>query len=287
MRTIETRSKVLSVSDSLTSFALWEGKPESFLSKHRVLLLRIALFFFIIASWQFFAGKPGEPWVLIDSYYVSTPRQVLVELGRWVATKELWPNLLATVHVTALGFVIGAVSAILLGFLVGMNKLLADVLNPFIAAFYSIPRLALMPLLLLWFGLGTASKVALVVLVCFLMIFNNTYSGVREVNPDLINIVNLMGASRFQVFRMVILPSAMVWVISGFRVSVPYALVGAVIAEMQSSNQGIGYLLVRSAGQFNVHGTFAAIIVIMILAMLLNFLIRLFEARALKWKASE
>ncbi|MFC7787460.1 ABC transporter permease [Microbacterium sp. MAHUQ-60] len=250
----------------------------------QVLIGRVGLILLIVAAWQIFSGKPGEPGVLIDSFYISRPSDIVEALSRWVADGILLTNIAATMQVTLIGFTIGAGLGLVVGFALGVNPFLSAVVSPIIAALYAIPRLALIPLFLLWFGLGIGSKLALVITVVFFLVFYNTHEGVRDVDRGLIDVMRVMKASKWQIYRAVTLPSAMTWIIAGLRISVPYALVATVTAEMMASNSGMGYLIIRASGQFYTAGVFAGILVIMVFALLLGAIVSFAEKRLLRWK---
>lgn len=247
-------------------------------------VVRVLLAVAALAAWEVFSGEPGEPWVLIDDYYLSTPSAVWAALWEWISTGILWGHVLITLQETVIGFLIGATLGLVVGFTVGVNRLVGAALTPFITAAYSIPRLALVPLFLLWFGLGIASKLALVATIVFFLVFYNTYSGVRDVDEELIDTLRVMNARRRHIWGKVVLPSAMTWILTGLGISAPYALVGAVTAEMISSNRGMGYLLVRSSGQFYTAGVFAAILVMILLSVLVNTVVWGLESWLLRWK---
>lgn len=252
----------------------------------RLLITGIQLVLLVagLIGWEYFAGKPGEPHVLIDEYYVSKPSKIWEAMGLWVSQGQLWPSLWVTLQTTVIGFVLGALAGLVAGFVLGVNPFLAAVCQPFVDAIYAIPRLALVPLFMLWFGIGLGSKLALVISVVAFLVFYATYAGVKDVDHLLVDKLRLMRASRLQVHLKATLPSAMTFIISGLSVSAPYALVVAVTAEMMSSNRGLGYLLVQSANQFDTAGTFAAIFVLMIVGIVLMLVIRLMEMWLLRWK---
>jgi NitT/TauT family transport system permease protein len=247
---------------------------------------RLAVAVVLVGGWQLFAGQPGSrPLVLIDEYYVSRPSAVWGSLTKFWESGVLLPNVWVTVQEMLLGFAVGLALGLAVGFVVGSNKFIGDVAMPYVSALYSVPRLALVPLFLLWFGLGLTSKVAFVGMLVFFLVFYNTYAGVRDVDRDLVDTLKVMGANRRTIMQKVTFPSAMTWILAGLRVSAPYALVGAVTSEMISSNEGLGYLLIRASGQFDTSGVFAAIAVMMVLAMLVNAAVALAERNLLSWKA--
>jgi NitT/TauT family transport system permease protein len=254
--------------------------------RRRVLVhvLRAAIVVTALASWELLSGDPREGFALIDEFYVSRPSAMLETVGVWMERDHLVPNILATLQVTLLGFGLGAAGGILVGFVLGVSDFWSRVLNPFVATLYSVPRLALIPLFLMWFGLGLGPKLAMVIVIVFFLVFYNTFSGVRDVDQQLIDVLRVMQGRAWQIHTRVTLPSAMVWIVTGLRVSVPYALVAAVTAEMLTSNQGMGYVIIRAAGQFNTAGVFAGIVILMAMALMLTGLVGALEKRLLRWK---
>jgi NitT/TauT family transport system permease protein len=172
----------------------------------------------------------------------------------------------------------------LLGFLLGRQQFLARALDPFILAIYSLPKVALAPLFILWFGIGIAPKIVLAAVIVFFLVFYNTYAGVRDADQDLIDVVRLMRGSKFQVMWLAVIPSTMVWVFTGLKIAVPYALIGAVVGEMMASNKGLGSLISGAAGQFDTAGVFAALFVLMIISTVLNQILQRLEIFILRWK---
>jgi NitT/TauT family transport system permease protein len=266
--------------------AEWKRKRTRSLVRVRVLQVLLGIGF--IVAWQTFSGDPRtDSFVLIDSFYVSDPMTVGAVLWDWLITGELWFHTVRTLQEMLVGFGIGVVLGLITGFVLGTNDAASRVLNPYIVGVYSIPRLALVPLFVLWFGIGFTSKIAFVTMVVFFLVFFNTYNGVRDVSSDLIDIIRVMGATRFQLYRKVVLPAAMTWIVAGFQISVPYALVAAVTAEIISANRGLGYLLTLSANQFYVPGVFAAIVAMFLVSIVVNLMVILLDKKALVWKKSE
>jgi NitT/TauT family transport system permease protein len=243
-----------------------------------VLLLQFALAMALIAGWQWASGR------LIDPFFISSPVEVWHRLASWAANGTLSLHLGYTLYATALGFIIGSVSGFAFGFLLGRNEMLAAILSPFITALYCLPKIALAPLIIMWFGIGIESKVAMSGVVVFFLVFLNTYSGVREVNPLFVNSVRIMGATQLQILLHVVLPSAMSWVLAGLKVSVPYALIGTVVGELMSSNRGIGFLIAQSSGMFDTAGVFAGLILLAAVGVTVNSALNAFESHALRWK---
>ena len=244
-----------------------------------ILALRVLVGIAFLALWYVASGN----W--IDTLLISSPQNVAARLWRWALDGTLWNNLSVTLEATVLGFAIGCGAGFGLGLLFGRFQLLAEVFDPYITAIYSIPKIALAPLFIIWFGIGLESKVAVSASIVFFVIFLNTYTGVREVNPLYVHGTRIMGGGEFAVMRYVIIPSAAAWVITGLKVSVPYALVGTVVGEFMSSNRGIGFLISQATGLFNTTSVFAGIIVLAVVGALINTALKYLEAWVLRWLA--
>jgi len=241
---------------------------------------RITIVVGLLLLWELASGR----W--IRPVYVSKPSLVAERLWHWIESGEIWMHLAATLHEAILGFLIGALAGMAVGLLLGRNEFLARVLGPFIVVLNSLPKVALAPLFILWFGIGLTMKVVLTVVIVFFLVFYNTFMGVRDVDEDLVNIIKTMGASRLQILRKVIIPSALLWVSTGLRISIPYALIGAVVGEIFASNRGIGYLIQSSGAQFDTAGVFAGLILLVIVSASFSALLTRIEKSLFRWRRS-
>lgn len=246
--------------------------------KMMVRLCQVAFAVIFLSFWQWASGR------IIDPFFVSSPLAVSSRLYEWTLNGQLWSHLSVTMLATAFGFLIGAGIGFALGLLFGKFAFLAEVMDPFITALYSIPKLALAPLFIIWFGIGIESKIAVSASIVFFVVFLNTFAGVRDVSQIYINSTQIMGASSWAVLRTVVIPSATAWVITGLKVSVPYALVGTVIGEFMSSNRGIGYIIAQATGLFDTNSVFAGIVILMVVGAIINGLLKKTESWLLRWK---
>lgn len=244
----------------------------------KLTLQRLAILAGFFALWEFASGR------LVHQFFISSPSKIAVVFWSWVVDGSLFYHAVITATEAFAGFAVGATAGMALGVLLGRAQKLADLLNPFITAFYSIPKLALAPLFIIWFGIGMDMKIVLTATIVFFLVFLNTYTGVRGVSRELVTILRLTGASERHVLRKVIVPSAIVWVFAGLRLSVPYAIIGAVVGEMIASNRGLGYLLTYSSSQFNTGGVFAALAAIIILSGILNTAVNVLAQFAMPWQ---
>ena len=243
-----------------------------------IALSQLALGLSILLIWQGASGR------LVDNFFISNPVDVGARLYRWIVDGSIFAHIAATLYATGMGFVIGSVGGAILGVWLGVSPFASRLLNPYLNALNALPKVALAPLFVLWFGLGIESKIALAAVLVLFLVFLNTFAGVREVDQDLIDGARLMRATRTQVILKVIIPSAMSWVFAGLKISVPYALIGAVLGEMIAANRGLGYLVQFSGAQFDTAGVFAVLIVIAVLAMVLNLVVDIVQNRTERWR---
>lgn len=246
-----------------------------------ILAWRLAFVVAVLALWQFVSGRYVAP------LFISSPTEVAGKLWAMLASGQLLYHASFTAIHTLAGFAIGATCGMLAGLVLGRWYRVAEVLDPFLMGFYSVPKIALAPLFILWFGVGTEMKILFVALIVFLLVFLNTYTGVRNVSREQIAILQLMRASEGQILRKVVLPSAFAWVFTGLRLSVPYALIGAIMGEMLASNRGLGYVLADATAQFDTGGAFAGLIAVIAMAVVLNASVRIAERIAMPWKEAE
>lgn len=248
-----------------------------------VQVLRVAILVLGLGFWEL---ATRLEW--IDPFFFASPSGIWGQIVIWVtegtSQGPLWEQILVTLEETALGFVIGAVGGIGCGILLGRNKLLADVFSIYIKIANSVPRVVLGSIFIIAFGLGMASKVALAVVMVFFVVFANAFQGVREADRAMIANAQILGASRGQITRTVVLPSAMSWILASLHVSFGFALVGAVVGEFLGAKQGIGLLISTAQGSFNANGVFAAMVILAAVALAVEFLITLVENRLVKWK---
>ncbi len=239
---------------------------------------RLGLCACLVVIWQLVSGT------IINPLFISSPLAVAQQLISWNSDGSLWYHTSITLQETLYGLFYGLISGIVAGFLFGIQPLLSKILNPFIIAVYSIPKVALAPLFILWFGIGIEMKVILAAVTVFFLVFLNTLAGVRNVDQSLIDAVLLMGGKPRDIMVKVVMPSATGHILTGLRIAIPYALIGAVVAELIASNHGIGYLLDDSANELNTSGVFAALLVLTVIAALLNAIVNLIDRKTSRWK---
>jgi NitT/TauT family transport system permease protein len=243
-----------------------------------VWLVRVVLVAALLVLWQIAADR----W--IDITFTSRPSDIAGRLGDWIQDGTLWSNSWITVQEIVYGFLLGAAAGVLTGFVLASLSFLYRVLDPFMMGLYAIPKVALAPLFIVWFGIGTDMKVLLAAVTVFFLVFLNTAAGVHEVDRALVDAVRLMNGTRRDIAFKVVLPASMTGLLTGLRVSIPYALIGAVIGELVASNRGLGYLISDSSAKFDTDGVFATLVVLSVIAAVLNALVNLLGRRANRWK---
>jgi NitT/TauT family transport system permease protein len=244
---------------------------------------RLLLAVIIIGGWQLFTDQK-----IVDKFFWGQPSGIVSQLRDWInhGTQygSLWTQIWVTVKEALLGFLVGVASGVLVGVLLGQVRFLADVLSPFIKIMNAIPRIVLGALFTVALGLGTSSKVLLAAVLVFFVVFFNAYQGVREVDRNLIANARVLGASRLQVTRHVVLPSALTWIIASLHVAFGFAIIGAIVGEFLGATQGLGLLIATSMNNFNPDGVFAAMLIIALVALSAEGLIGLAEGRLLSWR---
>jgi NitT/TauT family transport system permease protein len=232
----------------------------------------------LLAFWELASGR------LVREIYVSRPSAIAARLWQLIATGEILPALAVTGQELVLGYVIGVVAGVVAGYLLGRSSGLARVFEPYVMAFYGIPKIALAPLFIIWFGIGIWSKVALAATMVFFLVFYNVYMGVRGVDRELADLARIMGADERQLSRHVYLPAAAPFVILGMRMAIPYSVIGVVVGEFTSSIEGLGLFIHQASSTYDPAGTFAGIAILLAIVVAANALAARLERRLLRWR---
>lgn len=246
-----------------------------------IILWRLVLGVSLLGVWEAASG-----W-LFDSFWLSQPSEIAAYLWKSLLSGQLLSDMALTFQATAYGYVLGAIGGLLFGLLLAQSETMALILRPYIMAIYGIPRIALAPIFILWFGIGLISKVMMAAMMTFMLVFFNTYEGVRAADVDLKNVARVLGASRWKLFIHVTLPNASPWIIAGLRISIPQALVAAVVAEFIASIGGLGYRLMETTSSLDTPGTMAGILVLMVVVMVLNTVLDRAENYLLRWRPKD
>jgi len=257
-----------------------------------VLALRLGVAIFIVGSWELTTRigcyGPDSGTCLVDPFFFGQPSGIWNQLVLWVqrgtAQGPLWEQIVVTLEETVLGFIIGVVLGVIFGVVLGRNRLLSDVLGPYIKALNAMPRVVLGSIFIIALGLETPSKVALAVVLVFFVVFFNAFQGVREVDRDLLANARILGASPRQLSLHVILPSALSWIIASLHTSFGFALVGAIVGEYLGARKGIGLMIATAQGTFNANGVYAAMLILAVVAIVAEALVTRLENVLIRWR---
>jgi NitT/TauT family transport system permease protein len=256
--------------------------------------LRIAVAVVILGGWELGTrfGAPGCPQdtgkCFIDKFFWSQPTDIVATLWRWITQGTelgpLWQQVVATMEETVGGFIVGSVLGIIFGVVLGSNRLLSDVLSPYIKGANAIPRVVVGALFAVSLGLDIKSKIATASVLVFFVVFFNAFQGVREVERNLIANARILGANNQRLTTEVILPSALIWIVASLHTSFGLALVGAVVGELFGATQGVGELIYLSKNLFDTGGVFAGMALLAAMALVAEALITALENRLIRWR---
>ncbi|MGZ4552982.1 MAG: ABC transporter permease [Mycobacteriaceae bacterium] len=254
--------------------------------RQRRLMVRLTQFtvlLVLLGGWQLFVGGDSRKVILYGE-----PTGIADQLRTWVthgtALGSLGDQIKVTLEEAIIGFFIGTALGIFCGIALGRIRFLAEVFSPYIKVLNSIPRIVLGSVFILAFGLGIESKILLVLVLVFFGVFFNAFQGVREVDRNLIANATILGGSRWQVTRHVVLPSAFTWIVASLHVSFGFALIGAIVGEFLGASQGLGQLIKEAQGTFNANGVWAAMVIMGIVALAAEWFITRLENRLLRWR---
>jgi len=246
--------------------------------------IALAMLFFGVTT---LAGELIVRAFEVPAYIFPAPSQVAIALWRGFASGVYQKNLLHTVLETLLGFLLGSALGFVLGTAVALNRYVEHFFYPYIVMFQSVPKVALAPLIVVWFGLGLKSQVVNAALVATFPVLVNTIVGLKSADEDRMNLMRSLGASKSQVFRMLRVPNALPFVMAGLDVAMVFALIGAIVAEFVGSTAGLGMLIQSMNFNMDVAGQFSVLLILSFLGLLLNRCMHLIRRRILFWDPSE
>jgi len=244
----------------------------------RVAVARILLVTLIFGFWEFASGR------LFSAFWVSKPSLIAAYIWKWMVAGDFFYQMSFTFGAMMAGFAAGTILGLAAGVVLSRTQFAADVLDPFLIAINGIPRVALAPLFVVWFGIDMLPKIVLVFTLVFFVIFYNTYAGIKSVERRYTDLAFVMGANERDLFAKVILPAAMPHIFLGIKLSIPYALIGAIIGEFVASSAGLGWKIQMETSLYNTTGTMAGLVVMMLIVVAMNSLLAVAERRLLRWQ---
>ena len=241
-------------------------------------LLRAGIVGGFFLLWEIASGRWVEPFL------ISSPSRILASFLDHLQSGSLIEHALVTFKEIGIGFPLGALSGVAMGYWFGRSRTLAEIFEPIIIALYGVPRTALAPLFIVWLGIGIWSKVGVVFLLTFFLNFFNTYAGMKQMDQEYVDLARLMGAKGWKLTFRVILPAVSPYILTGVKTSIPFSVIGAVVGEFIAATEGIGFFIRLSAGIFRTADVFVGIIVLMLLVIVMNKIADLIEGRVLAWR---
>ena len=255
-------------------------------TRGRLAVSHVLLLAAIFAVWYSMTtpGLVSPEFAKNTAFFFGKPIEVMKVIWVWFTSGKIYPHLAITLTETMLAFAAGSVLGLVVGLWLALSPMASAILEPYIKAANSMPRVILAPIFAMWFGLGIWSKVALGVTLVFFIVFFNVFQGIKEVSPTVLANARMLGASRRQLLTSIYLPSATSWVFSSLHTSVGMAFVGAVVGEYLGSAKGVGYLILQAEGVFDINTVLAGILVLTACALVLDVIVTKVEARLLVWR---
>jgi ABC-type nitrate/sulfonate/bicarbonate transport system permease component len=247
---------------------------------YQKLVIRVVSLIVVLTLWQVFGSR-------IDPILFTTPIAVFKAAVVMIGSGELWHYLWPSLQVMLIGLFLAAVAGILLGLLLARFWILDVALDMYVTFLYSTPTVALVPLIVLWAGFDTAAKVVILFLFAFFPMVINTYQGVKNVDPKLLEVGKAFRCGEGQLWLNIVLPAASPFIVTGLRLAVGRGLIGMVLADLYTAISGIGYLIVRTASTYQVDKMFVPIMTLGVLGVTMTGLLRLLERRVAPWTAAE
>lgn len=250
-------------------------------SKVRTRVASWLILVLLIGVWQLLGATDHSVATLF-----STPQLVAQRVGQIATNGVLWANLLPTLEETLGGLVIGMVVGIVGGFVMASSKAVGAIFDPYVVGINGLPRVALGPFFVVWFGIGIASKVLLAASIVFVVVLFNIREGTESIDGDLVDALRSMRASRWTMARHLIIPSLTPWLLASVKIGIGLALTGAVVGELVGANAGLGWYITNSLNVVDITGAITALLLMAVLAMVMYYLVLAVERRVLRWRAT-
>ncbi|MFG1413772.1 ABC transporter permease [Xanthobacter sp. VTT E-85241] len=245
----------------------------------KTLSISILLFVLLIGLWEF-----AVRYLQVPAFIVPAPSSMFRALYQGIASGLYVEHVGVTLIEILAGFAIGSSLGLLLGVGIATNRYMAYFLYPYVVVFQSLPKVAIAPLIVLWFGLGITSKIVAGALICFFAVMVNTIAGLRAVEQDRVDLIRSLGGSDFQVFWMLRLPSAMPFIMAGLEIALTFAMIGVIVAEFLGAERGLGMLMQSMNFSMDVAGSFSILVVLAALGLVLNRIIIFARHRLIYWE---
>jgi len=248
------------------------------LREHSELVLVPASFITLVLLWEY-----GVRWFDVPAFVLPPPSAIWDSLLTQLQTPRFWENLWVTSQAIIAGYLLGVLSAFVIGVSVVQSRIVEKTVFPYVVAFQTVPKIALAPLFVIWFGFGITSKILIAALVSFFPMLINVIEGLRSADQDQIELMRSLDASKRQIFFKVKLPNSMPFVFAGLDIGIVFAIIGAVVGEWVGARAGLGYQLLQFIYDFNIAGLFAILIVLAVMGLMAHWTIRFLQRRFAGW----
>ncbi|PWC21333.1 ABC transporter permease [Brenneria roseae subsp. roseae] len=233
----------------------------------------------LVALWQY-----GVDTGMVNAFLMGSPAGIWQEFSRLLANGELLTNTYVTVYATVTGFVLGSLLGSLSGLLLWYSPTLARILDPFFIALNGLPKIALAPIIIIWFGSGLFSKIALAFIATYIVALLSAWQGTRQIDDNQVNLMRSLGANKNQIFRKVVIPSTLPWIISAFRLNIGFALIADIGGEFISSDYGLGKMIFVAGNLFNLNVVWVGVFTLLFVAIVLYLLVIQLQRWLLPWE---
>ncbi|TCN21147.1 ABC transporter permease [Mesobacillus foraminis] len=244
-------------------------------------LCRLGIILGLLAVWEL-----AVRFQMINPFLMGSPSGIWEESVRLVQSGQLFTDMFATVYGTIFGFVLGSLLGSIIGLLLWYSKTFANIIDPFVVALNGLPKIALAPMIIIWFGSGMFSKIALASIATFIVALLSAYQGTHQIDSNLINLMKSLGATKGQIFKKVVIPSSLPWIISAFRLNIGFALIAVIGGEFISSDKGLGRMIFVAGNLFNLNVVWVGVLTLMAVAIILYVGVSKMESRLIPWEAS-
>lgn len=272
--------KVLSRSDGPPS--AWRRRFAGLRRGGQILFAQLLVLAAFLGYWEAVTHSNKQA-----AFMFGSPSAIAGFLAKMAADGSLWRDTWVTGMETVLGFIVGNCIGTVIGLSLWYSRFVSAVVHPFIIALGSIPTIALAPIIIIWFGTGLMSKIAMATLSVVVVAVVTSYKGAIGVDPDQINLMRTLGAGKFQIFRKLVMPASLTDIFAGLRLTVGFALIGAIIGEFMSSSEGLGHAIFQAGSLYIIPKVFAALVATIILALLLTFVVGKVEDKLTPWRQND
>lgn len=279
MATMETEIKKESISTVYV-------RPKEKMKKRNPFLIlnfyRLLIILAIVGVWELAVRLQ-----FVNAFLMGSPTGIWNEAIRLIQSGQLFTDMTATLYGTVSGFIIGSLLGSGVGLILWYSEKAAKVIDPFVVALNGLPKIALAPMIIIWFGSGIFSKIALATIATFIVALLSAYQGTHQIDSNLINLMKSLGASKGQIFRKVVIPSTLPWIISAFRLNIGFALISVIGGEFISSDKGLGRMIFVAGNLFNLNVVWVGVLTLMLVAILLYVIITKLQSKLLPWEQVE